>query len=150
MTIVFGAHPTISPLVLSLAAERNAKHHVAIHQSRWFDAEIPADTLRLQELGFGDIEWHDQGNDQASSVRAMREAMIPGVDAGVFIGGMSGILEEARIAQEAGARCFALAGPGGAARALSQADGVQVFDGPKYPEIAARIVDEILASATRD
>lgn len=142
-TIVFGAHPTISPLLLSLAAERGIVDQISIHQTRWFQHEIPKDTRRFQEMGFGAITWTEAGDDRESSLTVMRTKMVSEVQAAVFIGGMSGIDEEAEMVSRVRMPAFAVSGPGGEARKLTARYGFEDLDGPKYPEIAATIVESI-------
>jgi len=138
-TIVFGAHPTISPLILTVASQRPPAQRVAIYQSRWFKAAIPPETQLLQEMGFGYIEWTPRGRTRALSLERMRKAMMQNLDAAVFIGGMSGIHDEFALAQDAGVRCHVVTGPGGAARRLELGEADECYDGARYPEIAARI-----------
>jgi hypothetical protein len=143
--LVFGAHPTISPLVLSIAAEQDVRERVEIFQSRWFEHVVPADTERLHELGFGTIRWIDAADSRDASLRAMREAMCHEIAAAVFIGGMSGIQEEAEIAVANGARCFALTAPGGATRRLVHQPAFEELAGTRYPELAATLVERLTA-----
>ncbi len=62
--------------------------------------------------------------DREASLLAMRRAMLSRSDleAGVFIGGMEGILAEHKLFQELhpSAKIFAVPSPGGAARQLAQ------------------------------
>ena len=51
--LVFGAHPTISPLVLLVAGELNRPGIVAIHQSRHFEGRVPQETLDLVTAATG-------------------------------------------------------------------------------------------------
>jgi hypothetical protein len=142
-TLVFGAHPTISPLVLAVASELDARNRVEIHQSRWFEGDIPADTQRLVSKGYGEILWTDAKKSRKASLRAMRKRMLferpPKV--AVFVGGMDGFFEEQQLAAEAGAQCLALEGPGGAARQLAERDDVKLLAGPRYPLLAMAILD---------
>lgn len=142
-TLVFGAHPTISPLVLAVAGELDARNKVEIYQSRWFEDELPPETRRLVTMGYGRIVWIDAEESRTKSLKAMREQMLfqhPPTLA-VFVGGMDGLYEEQRFAAKAGARCLALESPGGAARQLANRKGVESLAGPKYPLLAARILD---------
>lgn len=128
--LVFGGHPSISPLVASVAAEYFPARHIPpgkepvwIYQSEAFRKVIPPSTQTLEELGYARIHWIDkQGNEEFSaeragteqcleSLRRMREDMIdlkPGKDqpvilppqhpvAMVAIGGMEGVIREARL-----------------------------------------------------
>lgn len=128
--LVFGGHPSISPLVASVAAEyfppreiRSGREPVWIFQSKAFEKVIPKATTRLQELGYARIFWTESVNGEQflaenagkeqclSSLRAMRQAMIdlrPPEGSGeyeqnrnpiamVAIGGMEGVVREARL-----------------------------------------------------
>ncbi|MGH8300567.1 MAG: hypothetical protein ACRET5_03775, partial [Steroidobacteraceae bacterium] len=51
--LVFGGHPTISPLVLLIAAELDTKGRVDIFQTRYFEGQVPPETLELDKRGYG-------------------------------------------------------------------------------------------------
>jgi hypothetical protein len=128
--LVFGGHPSISPLVASVAAEYFPARHIAsgqepvwIYQSEAYREVIPESTQTLEKLGYARIHWIDkEGNEKHSdaeagkeqclkSMRRMREDMIdlnPGKGqppsphgrrpvAMVAIGGMEGVIREARL-----------------------------------------------------
>ncbi len=114
--LVFGAHPSISPLVASVATEyrqasaADGPRPVVIYQSRAFEEVLPNETWDLYRFGFADLLWtdaeggeHYQPGDAASlqcplSLRAMRTRMIKEQKpiAMVIAGGMDGVLEESR------------------------------------------------------
>lgn len=72
-TLVFGAHPTISPLVLYIAHELDARGQVVIYQSEYFRSRVPRETLALHEHGYGLIVWTPEvAGDAGASVTAMR------------------------------------------------------------------------------
>ena len=149
--IVFGAHPTISPLVLLVAGEHRRRHVVDIYQSRGYSEVVPPETLRLEALGFGRIIWTDDLGERGRNLALMREAMLDvRPAAGVFIGGMEGIVEEF----DALARRYAdvprcvIAAAGGAARCLAARSDARPPKGfeshvesAKYPAVARAIVD---------
>ena len=129
--LVFGAHPAISPLLLLAARDMSvAEGSVVIFQSAWFEEQIPKSTLAL-------ADWHcgvpvltprvaknaELTGEQASLLR-MRELMlsVPGLVGAVFIGGMEGVEEEARMFRHRhpDLPCYALASTGSAARDLLQ------------------------------
>src|SRR4051794_13186610 len=99
--LVFGAHPTISPLILLVASELDRREVVEIHQSEFFRGRIPEETLELQRRGYGVLrEWpRDPTGELAPSLEIMRKNMLGGEDfiAGVFIGGMEGVADEYRL-----------------------------------------------------
>lgn len=54
--LLFGGHPTITPLVLMIARELRVKRSVVVFQSEWFrDQQLPEnDEMETEELG---IAW---------------------------------------------------------------------------------------------
>jgi hypothetical protein len=121
--LVFGGHPTISPLVLLIAGELNQSDVVDIYQSRWFSASISVETMRMVGMGYGRIRWTDRKESLEASLREMRVRMFQETDpiGGVFIGGMSGLYEEFELFHEylPHRPRVPLAGPGGAASSLA-------------------------------
>ena len=141
--LVFGGHPTISPLVLLIAGELDQRDVVDIYQSRWFGASIPDETMRLVGLGYGGIRWTDRKETLEASLREMRVQMFQETDpiGGVFIGGMSGLYEEFELFHEylPHRPRVPLARPGGAASFLA-ADAANIetamrsyIFSPQYP-----------------
>jgi hypothetical protein len=152
--LVFGGHPTVSPLVLQIAGELDHKEVVDIYQSGWFGDRIPSETMRLVELGFGTIHWTDRRDTLDASLSDMRKHMFEESHpiGGVFIGGMSGLFEEFELFKQylPGVLCVPLARPGGAAlRLASDSRNVeselqqQVFSAA-YPAVC-RAVLELMA-----
>jgi len=109
---------------------------IIIYQSRAFEHHVPKETLFLENLGYARLIWTDViGNEKFNpksrsrkppvpkSLRHMRERMLGETkpDGMVCIGGMEGVLDEARLFAELrpGARIYALASTGGAASLLS-------------------------------
>jgi hypothetical protein len=102
--LVFGGHPTISPLVLSVGRdflsyfseqERDSLLPlVCIYQSDYFKDQIPYETLQLENEGIGKIIWVKSiKNNLAQSLLELRVKMLSEQKpiAGVFIGGMDGV-----------------------------------------------------------
>jgi len=154
--LVFGAHPTISPLVLLVAGEYRRKEVVEIFQSRYYERVIPRETLRLVELGFGTIHWTEDVGPRDESLELMRTKMLERpLAAGVFIGGMEGVVDEFTLLRDR-VPCFLLAAPGGAARRLAGSadwrppEGFRPYiDSPRYPAVARAIVEMVAGGATR-
>ncbi len=146
-TLVFGGHPTITPLLLSVAKEMIAQAgavalpsgpRVIAYQSSVFDQDAPSEVRELSELegGLGRVvkipaapgerpRNHADGSlDPASverSLKAMRDEMLgqSGAVAAIYVGGMIGIDREHALARELGIpRHYVIAAPGGAARQL--------------------------------
>jgi hypothetical protein len=141
--LVFGGHPSISPLVAIVAGEYRAPNlaegseerappQVVIYQSEAFRESIPHDTHLLIRLGLAEERWIEaidgerfipgEGPGHAQcprSLDAMRARMIKETDpvAMVCIGGMEGLLIEAEMfgSQEEHRPVFTLARTGGAA-----------------------------------
>lgn len=111
--LVFGAHPSISPLVASVASEYvlpGQEPRVIIYQSRAFSDVVPDETWSMHRLGYARLAWtnavdgeHFRPGDKTStcdkSLAVMRKTMIAKErpHTMVVIGGMDGILKEAAI-----------------------------------------------------
>lgn len=91
--IVFGGHPSITPMVhsacLSFGLENTGS--VTIYQSQYFKDEFP-----LENEDFADIRQIPAEATIQESVASMRQQILSQntFTAGVFIGGMRGILDE--------------------------------------------------------
>jgi len=145
--IVFGGHPSISPLVAMVASEfdsprvaenqlQSASFHkpITIYQSEAFLSVIPRETTNLNILGYADIKWIKSKNNEqydpklenvaqcTESLTAMREAMIDQpLNALVCVGGMEGVEEEFDIFRRIhkDKKVYLLASTGGAAGKLA-------------------------------
>lgn len=156
--LVFGGHPSISPLVGIVAGEYRAPKRaegsgetqpasVVIYQSEAFKGYAREDELLLFKLDLAEIRWIEAVEGESyspeapgdrpacpESVLEMRKRMIEEcqADAMVCIGGMEGVLEEARLFRETYPHrpIFAVAATGGAAQLLPQEDvqGVVMID----------------------
>lgn len=158
--VVFGGHPAITPLLLAVA--REFEHNPAdppavfIFQSNWFEPVIPKETYELADWSRGQLVWTEEGADRQSSLTLMRRCMVSasGLNAGIFVGGMEGILEEAELFREhVRGPGYALASTGGATEVLYQTepsrwrghlDASLVTSSLSYPDVARRIVDDLL------
>lgn len=121
--LVFGGHPTISPLIATIAGEYAPPSEdvasrkdplgnvlAGIYQSRIFEGRVPFETLLLFRLGFARIVWIDPAPGESwndddprtpsekykNSLVKMRRRMIADSDpdAMVCAGGMAGVHEE--------------------------------------------------------
>ena len=121
--LLFGGHPTITPLVLMIGAELRVKNAVAIFQSEWFSNQITEETWMLGELEVGKIHWTPRCKTLDESLAAMRRQMLKECNpiGAVFIGGMSGIWEEHELVRRdlPGVPRIPLVGPGGAASSVA-------------------------------
>ena len=114
--LVFGGHPSISPLVASVAAEYirpvidAQAPRILIYQSRAFEHVLPDETWEMHQLGYARIVWTpaERGErfDPAvrteqclQSLKAMRTVLLNDTDPTVMIaiGGMEGVEREAAL-----------------------------------------------------
>jgi SLOG cluster3 family len=114
--LLFGGHPSISPLVSAVAGEyypiepARQIRPVVTFQSEWFRGKLPDETWEMHRMGFSAIEWTPKEDGQRTSLTIMREWMLGKMptdirqrnrvtppQAMVAVGGMEGILEEAAI-----------------------------------------------------
>lgn len=144
--IIFGGHPSISPLVAMVATEfrlnkeienmrRNEDEEkpIKIFQSEAYSKVFSKETSGLFALGYSNIVWTEavngeeydssiQGRPQCEeSLALMRRQMMKGVDALVCIGGMEGVEKEFDMFREIhpGKPVFLLASTGGASKILA-------------------------------
>jgi hypothetical protein len=123
LDLVFGAHPSISPMLLTVAREfpRLGSPRAHVYLSEFFRAEFPRETLELTDpsLRLGTLEVTSNAADRETALRLMRRAMFerPGLCAAVFVGGMDGIFDEARLFRATNPTLpnYAIASAGGAA-----------------------------------
>jgi hypothetical protein len=111
--LLFGGHPTVSPLIAAVAGEyfkadpRRDVRPIVTFQSRFFEQRLPDETWALHRYGWTEIIWTDvvhRGSEvetREASLLGMREAMLASVEDGpvamVAIGGMEGVLHEAEM-----------------------------------------------------
>jgi SLOG cluster3 family len=151
--IVFGGHPTITPLVLRMAAQREFRDTVDVYQSEYFRDGITEATLELETRGYGHIEWVEEGPSLETSLRELRRRMFSRDDlvGAIFVGGMEGIEEEFRMFGKYRENLprIPLAGPGGMAARVAQdhreelllpVELLERLDSRRYPVLAGLIV----------
>lgn len=144
--LVFGGHPSISPLVAMVAGEYVFPHAaepgterpappVIIHQLDIYRPEVPDATLLMERLGQAAVVWHHtepaEGHlrwDRSTvpyprSLARMRGQMLadPAIAAMVCIGGMEGVEDEVRLFLQLrqGQPLYLLARSGGATALLA-------------------------------
>ncbi len=162
--LVFGGHPSISPLVLTVASEyasRSGDFHgpfAFIYQSEIFRDIIPEKTLLLEQMGYGRIHWTPAAPGEVKrrdpltarwlaprSLEAMRRIMIEQSQPAAFLaaGGMEGVEEEVDLFRELRpqAPVYALQSTGGASARLKTTR--------PYVEVVDRSVKERLAMMNR-
>jgi len=96
--LVFGGHPAITPLVLSIASLLDCGGQVHIFQSEAYAAEVVSEVERLRVAEGARLTWTPavaDDIDKRGSLAVMRDEMIgSALDLAVFIGGMNGVEEE--------------------------------------------------------
>lgn len=147
--VVFGGHPTITPLILLIASDRSERQLVDVFQSKWFADEITPETRRLEELGYGKIYWTKREESLAISLSTLRKIMLRKSNpiGAVFVGGMDGLFEEFQLFHKEypDRPCIPIKGPGGAAAQLDPI-GLPEELGKKlsslrYPALSHSVVD---------
>jgi hypothetical protein len=120
--LLFGGHPSVSPLVASIAGEyfpadpERELRPVITFQSEYFRGRLPEETSQLVRMGWSSIQWTpvvpapNGKSGQAESLRLMRTWMLLGFGtpsqvieehglqppkAMIAVGGMEGVLDEA-------------------------------------------------------
>src|ERR1700733_4698616 len=92
--LVWGGHPAINPMVSVVAESMGVDYGkwVKLYQSKLFEEDFPEENERFRNV----ILTEAIEDDRAKSLLHMRERMFRDNDfhAAVFIGGMSGILDE--------------------------------------------------------
>ena len=150
--LLFGDHPTITPLVLMIASELDHKGGVDVFQSKWFERQITDETHALVEAGYGTIHWTPTCATRENSLHVMRAEMlrsVPALIAGVFVGGMEGIKEEIRQFQELRPSVprISIQCPGGAAATLPLDEAKAILGkhvkSRRYPFVAAMMMDRL-------
>ena len=151
--LLFGGHPTITPMVLLIGCELEVQDAVDVFQSKWFEGSITEETHRLTESGVGEIHWTEKRDTLPDSLELMREEMFSfGQPAGaVFVGGMEGIPDEHEMfgRRWPGVPRVPLAAPGGAAANL-EIEGLpeelaEQVASRHYPLVASLIVEALAA-----
>lgn len=115
----FGGHPAITPLVWNVAKNYygDKEPAIKIYQSRFFGDLIPKEVEH-----FKNVRLTEAVGDRRQSIDHMRQVMFEEnpTDCAVFIGGMGGVVDEARIIKRMypDAKFLPLFSTGGAAKAI--------------------------------
>jgi hypothetical protein len=92
-TLVWGGHPSITPLIRLLAesSPENVGDNFLLYQSREYGDIAPRDNKYFRHL-----KWVEKSESEAASQRLLRQRMIgePTYICAVFVGGMDGIESE--------------------------------------------------------
>lgn len=134
LTLVFGGHPAITPMVLEIAKNyipAGDEVRILVFQSELYrDAfTTAAHDLARWRHGAMLVTSAEPGG-KVPSLTRMRATMFscPGLVAGIYIGGMSGVIEESRafidapVPGAANRRRYAVGATGGAAKFLLEQD----------------------------
>jgi hypothetical protein len=118
--IVWGGHPAITPMVWAVCEDLGVDYAKAVllYQSRLFKDFFPEENRHFSNVVYVDAV----DADRAKSLERMRTEMLSRhFEAGVFIGGMEGVLEEHHMFQSMhpNAKALAVSSPGGAAMQLA-------------------------------
>jgi hypothetical protein len=147
--IVFGGHPTITPLVLLIASTTNKYGSVDVYQSEWFASQITPETHRLGELGYGKIHWTKREHSLDKSLTTLRKVMLKESNpvGAIFVGGMDGLYEEYKLFREEYPErpCIPIRGPGGAASRLEPVrmpdEFTLLLGSLRYPSLSHAVLD---------
>ncbi len=154
--LVLGAHPSISPLIVDVATEyfqsrwgdgADGQRPVLMYQSNAFRDVIPAATRDLESMGFASIIQTEVLNGEhydptpppreqcLASLAHMRQRMFAESQpvAMVAVGGMQGVVREARLFLEMFTRgdIYVLTKSGGASSRLNEYLGANVLREPE-------------------
>lgn len=92
--LVWGGQPAITPMIWAVAEGLGVEYGswVRLYQSEHFEDEYPEDNERFRNVTYTE----DVKGDREGSLRVMRERMFSDFNytAGVFIGGMDGVVQE--------------------------------------------------------
>lgn len=116
----FGGHPAITPLVWNVAKNYygDKEPAIKIYQSRYFGDKIPREVEHFKDVHLTDAV----ASDKDQSVDHMRQVMFEEnpTDCAVFIGGMDGVVVEARMIKRMypEAKFLPIYSTGGAAKAI--------------------------------
>lgn len=118
--LVFGGHPAITPIISKLFSQAGLApaQHVILYQSEYFRARFPAQNSYFANV----VVTEEIEDDREASLNLMRERMLTHCefDAGVFIGGMEGVLDEFALFRQLypDAPAFPIASTGAAAKMI--------------------------------
>lgn len=132
--LVWGGHPSITPLIKYVMEkmEFDCNSHMVLYQSEFFRDKFPDDNY-----AFENVKYMGKGIDRDESLSRMRTKMFTENEfsAGIFIGGMDGVIEEYRMFNEfhPKTQLLPIASTGGAAKII--------YD-EIYPHSNKRLVDD--------
>ncbi|TDN93392.1 hypothetical protein DET49_104118 [Salegentibacter sp. 24] len=91
--LIWGGHPSITPLIQFIleVLKVNPQNHITLYQSNFFENSFPKENESIEN-----IVYTDKLVDEKASVELLRRRMLEEnkFQAGIFIGGMDGVIEE--------------------------------------------------------
>lgn len=125
--LVWGGHPAITPIIHDIFKKRGFDYnkHITIYQSNYFSGKMPKENQQFDNVILTqEVRCHaDENRNISESLAIMRKRMLTDnpIYAGVFIGGMEGVLDEYNLLKfytNGKSKIFPIASTGGAARIL--------------------------------
>ena len=125
--LVWGGHPAITPIIHDIFKKRGFDYneHITIYQSNYFFGKMPKENQQFDNVVLTDEVrcYTDEKKNIAESLAIMRKRMLTDnpIYAGVFIGGMEGVLDEYELLKQYSngqSKIFPIASTGAAARIL--------------------------------
>lgn len=125
--LVWGGHPAITPIIHDIFKKRgfDYKKYITIYQSNYFSEKMPKENQQFDNVIFTQEVrcYADEKRNIAESLAIMRKRMLTDnpIHAGVFIGGMEGVLDEYKLLKmysKGKSKIFPIASTGAAARIL--------------------------------
>lgn len=144
--LVWGGHPAITPMIWAVAEDLGVKYGdwVTLYQSKFFAEEFPEENKRFQNVVYVD----SVAESREKSLEHMREEMLGHgtFQAGIFIGGMDGILDEFQLfrSMQPQAKSVPIFSTGGAVLDLIGAEGVtdrDLWDEMDYVKLFHKLLD---------
>ncbi|WP_334061601.1 SLOG domain-containing protein [Limimaricola cinnabarinus] len=123
--LVWGGHPAITPMIWVVAQDIGVDYGrwVQLYQSAHFEDEFPEDNEHFQNVTYTEDVEHDRDR----SLLLMRERMFSEhvFKAAVFVGGMSGIIQEYELFRhyQPDATVLPIVSTGGATRQVAESMG---------------------------
>lgn len=117
--LIWGGHPAITPMISQMSEDIGVSYRdwVKLYQSEFFRGRFPR-----ENNDFDNVELTAASANREDSLALMRKKMLGGAEysAGVFIGGMEGVLAEASLFRERhpAAAVLPVASTGAAAKLL--------------------------------
>ena len=127
--IVWGGHPAITPMIWAACENMGVDYKTSVHlyQSLYF----PAAVRPKENDSFGNVTNIEAGKDLAESLSLMRQGMMSkhSFEAGIFVGGKQGVIDEFEM--------FIKAHPKAPAVILPSTGGASCMLADRYPKQSA-------------